>query len=333
MKTFNGIIRMSLTAALLAALALPAMAGEVKVSYLYKLSDFMGVIPYSAPRISVDREKNEIFVVSGSEVSIFNSAGMETSRIDYDPEIGSIIDLTPVGDGNVVAIIYKGATSALTLCNYRLEPQRTIQFRNFPPEFVGFNPSQVRHLNGRLYMASNSAMKIVVMDLNGEFVKGYDLVAILGDNLIDKDKNLMDKSKHVEKSSEQKRADNGFEGFNLDAEGNLLFVLPVLGKAGRLTPDGTAVLFGKRGSGVGKFGIPGGIVADGSGNYLVSDKLRNMVIVFGGDLEFVKEFGAAGGRDAYLVGPTDMAVAGDGKLYVGQYSSRGVNVYQLEQLN
>ena len=87
--------------------------------------------------------------------------------------------------------------------------------------------------------------------------------------------------------------------------------------------------FGKRGSGVGKFGVPGWIVADDAGNYLVADKLRGSILVFTPDLKFSKEFSSVGSREAYLAGPSVMAMGADGRLYVGQTSRRGVNVYQL----
>jgi hypothetical protein len=290
----------------------------VKATYLYKLSNFVGAIPFSSPRIFADRVRNEIYILSGNAVSVFNASGMEIYEADYDPDTGTTYDLAVDGEGNVITLNYNGRMCSITLCNYRLEPQRTISLRNLPPEFASFSPNQLKYHNGHLYLGSTGAMKVVVTNMEGEYIKGYDLVAILGSDLDEKEK-----SRGRKRSEEQRRADNGLEGFNLDQEGNVLFVLPVLGRAGRISTDGSVQLFGKRGNGHGKFGVPGGITADRAGNYLVSDKLRNVVIMFDKDLEYVMEFNAA------LTGPTVMDVDGDGKLYVALAGSRGVNVYRL----
>lgn len=331
MKTARHIVTMvMISAALQAASVMPAAALEVKASYLYKLSNFTGAIPFSTPGICADKVKNEIYVLSGDAVSIFNSAGMEIYRADYDPEVGTIYDLAVDGEGNVITLAFNGKRMAIMRCNYRLEPQRTIAIRNLPPEFAGLSPNKLRYHDGRLYLASTSAMMVVVTDLDGEFVKGYDLVAMLGEDLDDKEKSRGTESG---KSSEQRRSDNGLGSFSVDPEGNILFVLPVLGKAGRISTDGTATLFGTRGHGTGKFGVPGGITADRAGNYLVSDKLRNIIIVFDRDLRLVTEFSSFKVRDALLTSPTSMDVDGAGKLYVSQAGRRGVNVYQISVIN
>ena len=312
-------------AALLAALVLPAAADEVKVSYLYKLSNFNGAIPYASPRIIADRARKEVYVLTASGVSIFNSSGMEIYRADYDPEVGALYDAAVDGDGNIIAIVSTGKGPVITVCNYRLEPQRTIELRNLPPEFAGFSPNQLRYRDGRLYLASYGEMKIVVTDLKGGFIKGYDIFAILTAEFLD-DK-IEEKGPGVMRAIS--RADYGIDGFNVDARGNMIFVIPVTGRGCRLSPEGTATQFGKRGSAPGKFGIPSGIVADDAGNYLVSDKLRGVVLIFNNDLKFVSEFSSFGGRDDYLVGPSTMDMDGDGKLYVGQTAGRGVHVYRL----
>ena len=47
-------------------------------------------------------------------------------------------------------------------------------------------PSELKQRDGRLYLASESDMRIVVTDLKGEFIKGYDVIAILGNDLEEK---------------------------------------------------------------------------------------------------------------------------------------------------
>jgi sugar lactone lactonase YvrE len=312
-------------AALLLAMAVSLCgAAEVKVSYLYKLSNFTGFIPYASPKISVDRAKNEVYVLSGDGVSIFNSVGMEIYQTFSVGEGGMLNDAVAAPDGNIFTLTYTSQGTVITRCNYRLEPQQVIAIRNLPKEFAGFNPSKLKYHDGSLYLASPQGMTVVVTDLSGEYLKGYDLATALR-AVPDEESGSQNNSK--KRSDEY--ANHGFDGFCVDEKGNMLFVLPVAGKACQLTPEGKIELFGRRGNGAGKFGVPGGIAADKAGNYFVSDKLRNVVIVFDSKLNFVLEFNSLGQSEAYMTGPSIMDIDGAGRLYVGQISNRGVNVYQV----
>jgi len=325
MKTlYNAVCLIILVALGIIACAVPASA-EVSVSFLYKLSNFVGAIPYSTPKIVADKVKGEVYVLSGSAVSIFNNSGMEIFRSEFDPEVGTVYDLAVDSNGDIFTLNFKDRKMSILLCNYRLDPQRSIALSDLPAEFAGFSPNQMRYRDGLLYLGNTNAMTVVIVDREGRFVKGYDLVSMLGEQLDDKEK-----SKGKQRTNEQRRADNGLASFNLDEAGNVLFVLPVLGRAGMLTADGKAVLFGKRGNGHGKFGVPGGITSDGKGHYLVSDKLRNLVIVFNKNFEYVHEFDSAGVIGSDLASPSVMDVDSSGKLYISQAGNRGVNVYLLD---
>ena len=320
-------------AALLATGLLSLAAGDVvgsvsfgnsKISFLYKLSTLTGVIPFASPRIYADNVHKEVYVLTGDGVFIFNTSGMETYRADHDPELGALLDMTVDNDGNLIVLSLREGGPALTVCNYRFEPQRVLRLSNLPPGFAGFRPTTLKMHDGRLYLAGDWEMKIVITDLKGEFIKGYDIVEILGKELEGKVYR-----KGFEKTTEQIRADNGFSGFSVDTEGNMLFVLPTTGQACKLSPDGTIEQFGKRGSGPGKLGVPSAIVRDSAGNYLVADKLRRIILVYDKEQKFMTEFGSLGVRDAYMFGPDVMELGADGKLYVGQVARRGINVYQI----
>jgi DNA-binding beta-propeller fold protein YncE len=76
--------------------------------------------------------------------------------------------------------------------------------------------------------------------------------------------------------------------------------------------------------------VPGGIVTDASGRYiLVADTLRCCIVVFNKDLKFCTEFGYRGLSPDALIGPMGLAVDGRNRLYVTQLRNRGVNVYQI----
>lgn len=290
--------------------AVPAMAGEVKATYLYNLSNFTGVLPYNWPKIFLDERNSEIYVMSGEAVTIFNNTGMEVHQVGYDPEIGNIYDVAVLPDGDVLLLANNARQMRVMRCNYRLEPQSVIELKNLPEEYVGFSPNRILYRDGLLYLVGSGAMSVVVTDTEGSFVKAYEIATLLG-------------------YGEQERNDTGMDGFTLDREGNMLITLPVDGLAARITADGTVMVFGKRGSGPGKFGVPAGITADRMGNYLVSDRLRNVVLVFDKDFRFVREFGYRGLRPGNLIVPNDIAVDDANKVYVAQLRRRGVSVYQL----
>jgi len=153
-------------------------------------------------------------------------------------------------------------------------------------------------------------MRIAVTDENGLFEKGYDLFSIL-------------------KVEDNKRGDTVIGGFSLDREGNMLFTVPVFFSAYTLSPEGKVRSFGIPGSAPGRFGIVGGIVADDRGNYYVADRLKCAVIIFDKNFKFQKEFGYRGSRPHNLIGPKDLALDNQGRLYVSQLRGRGVSVFKI----
>jgi hypothetical protein len=125
------------------------------------------------------------------------------------------------------------------------------------------------------------------------------------------------------------RSDYGISGFNVDQDGNLLFVSPITRKAFIVSPDRKVESFGKGGSAPGRFAVPRSIVRDKSGNYLVSDILRCVVMIFDKKFDFITEFGGRGYDPGNLIGPTEMALDEDSNLYVTQLMERGVSVYKI----
>ena len=55
-----------------------AMAG-IETSFLYRLSNFSGPIPYNWANVTVDEQRNEIYVLDHEErdITLFNDRGME----------------------------------------------------------------------------------------------------------------------------------------------------------------------------------------------------------------------------------------------------------------
>ncbi len=154
-------------------------------------------------------------------------------------------------------------------------------------------------------------MQAVVTDRNGVFRKGYDLANIL-------------------EIPEADRPNTEIFGFSLDADGNMLFTVPVLFKAYVVSPEGKVTgSFGKAGSAPGMFGVVSGIAKDDQGNYLVVERLRSVVMVFDKEFRFLQEFGYRGDKPGNLIRPSELAVGNAGKLYVTQVRNRGVSVFSI----
>lgn len=303
------------TVLVLIVLSTPVLGGEIKGDYLYKLSDFTGVVPYSWVRPVVDRKTHEVYVANFSERSIrvFNENGMAIYDFGDDMNLGSLYDLAIEDDGNILLLSYKSSTNTaytITKCNFRGEFISTLEVKNLPNAFSkDFAPTNIFYREGHIYLADKEAMKVVIVDANGDFIDGYDIAAIL-------------------KFDEKKKQDTGLVGLSVDREGNLLFTIPANFQAYVLSPDRNLRGFGVRGSSPGKFNIVGGIVADDKGNIYVSDTLRCVVMIFDKDFNFKTEFGYRGFAPENLIAPMELAIDGD-KLYATQSRNRGVSVFRI----
>ena len=288
-------------------------AGEnVSASYLYNLSNFAGILPVSWVEISIDESHDEVYVLLGQAIKIFNDRGMEVYSFNESGEIDGVSDVAADDEGNIIVISRE--QREIVRCNYRGERISTMELKNLPPEFSGFFPSRVFFLKGAFYFegssSGSSSKKVVVTDREGLYKDGYDITELV---------NLDEKSEDTE-----------IVGFNVDREGNLLFTMPIMSKAYVLSPDKQVRSFGKRGSRPGTFGVLGGIASDASGRFiLVADTLRCVVMVFNRDFVFQTEFGFRGFNPGNLVGPMQLAVDSKNRLYVTQLRDRGVSVYQL----
>ena len=109
----------------------------------------------------------------------------------------------------------------------------------------------------------------------------------------------------------------------------MLFTVPVLFRAYKLTPDHKLSGFGRPGSAPGRFNVVGGIVADDQGYYYVADRLKSAILVFDKDFKFQIEFGYRGIKPHNLIGPKNLGLDNEGKLYVSQLSSKGVSVFKI----
>ena len=298
------------------ALVLLAISSSVSLavvtsSYLFNLSNFSGTVRYNAVRPFIDAQTGEIYVAEGNTVKVFSQTGMEIYRFGDTPELGNIYDVATAPDGNIFLLSYRGYDGySIHKCDFRGEPIGKIQVTNLPPQFAGFSPNRLILRQGRMVLASTAAMRAITTDLDGRYIKGYDLAALIG-------------------IEEKEIAATGMVGFSLDGEGSMLFTVPVHFRAYKVTSDGKVSSFGQRGSGPGRFGVVSGIAADDRGNYFVADTLRCVVMIFDKDFRFQGEFGYRGVKPGNLIGPKEVMVDANNRVFVTQLRSRGISVYSL----
>jgi hypothetical protein len=298
-----------LLALAIALSVLPASASALTVSFLHKLSTLDGVVPFSGAQMSFDGAAHELLVYSNGRVRIFNASGMEVFSMGDSPLVGHVAAVEPTEGGDLIALSWVEMNPVLLRLNFRGEFLERLQLTDVPPQFQPFRANVMRYRGGRVYLADLGAMRILVTDERGKVEKSFDVAELLG---------VADRREQV-----------GIKGFNVDPAGNMLFTVQELFRAHVLALDGTLRPFGQKGSAPGKFNVVSGIAADERGFHYVADLLKSAVLVFDRDLRFVKEFGGRGGTAGNLVSPVDVA-AGDGKVFVSQYGSRGISVFKVD---
>jgi len=277
----------------LCALAQPA--GAVEVKYLYRLSNFSGVIPYSDVEMCADPAHDEIYVGEGDLIRVFNASGMEIYDFSHDAmSYGAILDIGVMPSGDILVLSYRQPTEAraggsqVTRYNYRGEPLGSFEVHGLP----------------------SASLLVVTTDFEGTYRRHVDLLATLPKN-------------------DKAREGAELGGFYVDDQGAILYTIPTAFRAFRLKPDGTADSWGKPGSGPGSFSVVGAILAAPNGYTLVADRARGAVLVFDPSLRFVREFGNRGPIVEQLNRPGLMVFGRDGKLYVSQLGYHGLSVFAL----
>ena len=294
----------------------PANAG-VTGSFRYPLSNFSGPVPSQWARLAVDRERNEVYALDRhkNDIRIFDEHGMEIYVFGED--FTSAADIAIGDDGDIFILTARYRESTIYLCDYRGEKASEIPIRNIPSEFADFRADRLVYQDGSLYLADSNRLMAIVADTTGSFKAGHDLKAALT------------RFSRDEGEEEEKLEEVAINGFAVDDQGNLLFTIPSLFAAFRLSPDGELEGFGRSGSGRGKFGVVAGITADEKGYIYVSDRLRCVVMVFDRDFSFQTEFGYRGARPSNLIVPDDVDIDGEGNVYVAQAANRGVSVFRI----
>ena len=131
------------TLGVLALAAGPAVAQPVKAGYIYTLSSFTGPIPYNWSRVSVDWERNEVYVLFQNLVRVFNEFGMEVYRFGDDLDLGQMVDVAVDDRGDILLLVYRDSRASIVRCDYRGRLESEIPLTGVPREFSDFGPNRM----------------------------------------------------------------------------------------------------------------------------------------------------------------------------------------------
>lgn len=300
-------------AALLGALSLAAAparpAPAAAPRFLFDIATATGGSESTWASLTYDRAHDELLVVSGGQVHLFNAAAMETYAFGGDGDLGVVERVGLLDGGDLLVVSNVEGRCALVRCDYRGERKGPFEVKPLPGELAGFDPDRIVVQGGKVYLAQTGPMRVVVTDQQGQVERVHDLAALV--------------------RAQAPGLGGGMSGFWVDGQGNLIFTMPYAFAAFVLSPSGELRRFGVRGSAPGKFNIAGAVASDEQGNVFVLDRLRSVVLMFDPALKFVVEFGYRGDGPGSLVAPFDLAV-GNGKVFVSQARHRGVKVFRYQ---
>jgi DNA-binding beta-propeller fold protein YncE len=307
-----------------------AIAG-VTASFRYSLSNFSGPVRTNWTKLAVDPERNEIYALDQrtNDIRIFDENGMEI--FVFGEGFSFAADIAIGNDGSIFLLSTGRNASHVDLLNYRGEHVAEIPLKDVPEKYANFAADRLIYRQGLLYLVDSNGLLVLIVDEAGHFAKAYELGRSL--------RSFMPRKVREGKSLKnydwaQKKVEAiSINGFSVDSDGNMLFTVPSIFGAFRMSRDGELVKFGRAGSGRGKFGVTAGITTDDLGYVYVSDRLRSVVLIFDHDLRFQHEFGYRGIQPSNLIVPDDLAIDRSGNLYVGQSANRGVSVFRVVHEN
>jgi hypothetical protein len=313
------------------ALSVSDGAAQLSASYKYNLANFSGDIHYMQAILAKDNVRNEVYVMNPrkKDIRIFGETGMEIYRFGDEGEFSWALDLAVDNTGHIYFLNnrYKHGTDKImiTRCNFRGEQQSEFFIQRIPEEYSGLSPVYMVIAGEKIYLADPIRLSIIVADLEGNFVKGYNVQQEI--NKLEEEVVARKKEKGIIVDQSTMTAD--MTGFDVDRRGNMYFTVAPIFTAFMLSPDGELRSWGKPGGTAGSFGVVAGIAVDDMGYIYVTDRLRCAVIVFDKNFDYITEFGFRGSRARNLIVPDEIVVTRDGRLYVAQAANRGVSVFTV----
>jgi hypothetical protein len=286
----------------------PGLCGVADLTYQYDLADFTGRIPYSDARVVVDARRSEVYTVYANEVRVFNNAGMETYRFALDIAVGRVTDLAIDTGGDILMLVFAIGSSdqwSIVRADFRGRPTGVVTVETVP----GLVPGRLLLRAGKIWLVSAVQMRAACFLPDGKLERVLDLAELAG-------------------LDPRERENAEVSGFDVGADGTIVFGVPVQFRVHSVAPGGAVRSFGKTGSAAGNFGVLGDVALDADGDIFVSDRQRSVVMVFDRDFRFLREAGRIG-KGGWIARPGALALDPAGKLYVSQVRNRGVAVFTV----
>jgi DNA-binding beta-propeller fold protein YncE len=301
-------------AALALALALAApppgpAAPGVKATHLFDAAGATGTLSSTWARLAYDAEHKELFVAAEGSVRVFNESGMEIHRFADDGDLGTVLDVAILPDGQLVTLSNVDGRRTLLRADFRGKRIGPFELRGLPPELAKLSPDVIVHRGDALYLAETGTGRVVVVDERGAYRRSVELYKVLA-------------------LDPKRRADSEITGLAVAPNGDLVVALPMLFRVFVVSPSGSVTGFGTRGSTPGKFNVIGAVAVDERQNLFLTDRLRSVVMCFGKDLVFVGEWGYRGDERTNLVAPFSLVASGD-RVFVAQAGGRGVRAFRV----
>jgi hypothetical protein len=241
---------------------------------------------------------------------------MQIFSFGDDPTLGYILDVASDADGTIFLLSYDYSDPAIrtryyiSRCNYRGEFQQRIEVTGLPEAFAGILPDRMLYAGQRLHLLSGKQLQLVTVETDGRYASAIDFEGY-----------ILERGEQLDSLK--------ISGLSIEDSGTIFFSVAVKFRVYRLGPDGKVVGFGRGGSAPGQFGVVAGVDTDSRGHVYVTDKARNVVMVFDRDFRFLTEFGYRNAGPEALVRPQDVVTGVSGKLYITQVGNRGVAVFQV----
>ena len=262
----------------------------------YNLKNITGDPAFAPTQLSVDRKHNEIYVVAGKTIVIFDNQGSQLFWFRIKNPFHSL-QISSNGD------IYIADNFGISIFNYRGVFKKKLDLSTIP-NFESMNIAAI-HIgqDDQIYIGDGNNGRIITLDLKGKFLHQFGK-----------------KGKGEGELFNFKKIATGKERiYILDP---ILFKISVFDKSGKYL-----FRFGIISGLAGGFSMPAGMVVHGGMIYVI-DANRMVAIAFDKDGKFQFEFGGEEFGQQFLW-PGDINVDNDGKIYVADGGNKMVQVFKV----
>ncbi len=255
--------------------------GQLEVKFQYFLANFSGPIGSQLAKLDLNLVRKEIYTLDrGLELRIFNPQGMEIFSLGSESALGYVVDMA-VGprQGEIFLLPPPHLSDGIKVLNYRGELESVIRLQGLPEELRDFRPDP----------RSNSAR-------GNFFPPGRGKTA--GGRCPKPPGKIYPGPRSWRGPGPSRRGAGPRKGQNVVVQHQRLQrrrgwqclprLVSTLFRVPPATPDGRLEVFGRSGSGPGRFGVVSGIASDRQGTiYVSATSCARWLMLFSPTFEFL----------------------------------------------